>query len=117
CRRLLEAFLGFKAPAQLGHLRQQVDTAAGGAVDEVTLTRVYQFLNHHSHFEEADTTKPVARPEAVEMLHVVLEFMKAVDGEHFSAMCEAVGVDGAFVRDVARDVDPVASVGPFRGTT
>lgn len=117
CRRLLEAFLGFKAPAQLGHLRQQVDTAAGGSVDEATRTRVYQFLNHHSHFEEADTTKPVARPEAVEMLHVALEFMKAVDGEHLSAMCEAVGVDGAFIRTVVRDVAPAASVGPFRGTT
>src|SRR5664280_149891 len=76
CRRLLEGFLGFKAPADLGNLYRQLDEAGGSVVPKAAKERIRRFLDHYSHFEEANTTKPVERPEAVEMLHVVLEYMK-----------------------------------------
>lgn len=97
CRRLLEGFLGFKYPVLLGNLHAQIMKASEGTVSEAARARVLRFAHTYSHNQEADTTLPVARPEAVEMLHVVLEFMKMVDQAHFDAMCEAVDVSSAFL--------------------
>ena len=94
CRRLLEGFLGFKYPALLGNLHEQIMKASDGILNEAMRARVLRFAHAYSHNQEADTTVPVARPEAVEMLHVVLEFMKIIDKSHFDAMCEAVGIEG-----------------------
>lgn len=101
CRRLLEGFLGFKYPALLGNLHQQIMKASDGMVGEAMRARVLRFAHAYSHNQEADTTLPVARPEAVEMLHVVLEFMQIIDRGHFDAMCEAVDVSGDFVAGAA----------------
>jgi wobble nucleotide-excising tRNase len=100
CRRLLEGFLGFKYPALLGNLHGQIMKASDGTVSEAMRARVLRFAHAYSHNQEADTTAPVARPEAVEMLHVVLEFMKIIDQSHFEAMCEAIGVGGDFLISV-----------------
>jgi wobble nucleotide-excising tRNase len=97
CRRLLEGFLGFKYPVLLGNLHAQITKASDGTVSEAMRARVLRFANAYSHNQEADTTMPVARPEAIEMLHVVLEFIKIIDQDHFDAMCEAVGVDNSFL--------------------
>jgi wobble nucleotide-excising tRNase len=97
CRRLLEGFLGFKYPALLGNLHAQIMRASEGTVSEAMRARVLRFAHAYSHNQEADTTLPVARPEAVEMLHVVLEFMEVIDKAHFDAMCEAIGVSSAFL--------------------
>jgi wobble nucleotide-excising tRNase len=101
CRRLLEGFLGFKYPALLGNLHAQIMKASEGIVSEAMRARVLRFAHAYSHNQEADTTMPIARPEAVEMLHVVLEFMKIIDQNHFDAMCEAVGVDDSFLMQAA----------------
>jgi len=105
CRRLLEGFLGFKYPALLGNLHEQIMKASDGMVSEAMRARVLRFAHAYSHNQEADTTVPVARPEGVEMLHVVLEFMKIIDQSHFDAMCEAVGVERDFLIEVAGERD------------
>jgi wobble nucleotide-excising tRNase len=97
CRRLLEGFLGFKYPSLLGNLHAQIMRASDSSISEAMRARVLRFAHAYSHNQEADTTLPVARPEAVEMLHVVLEFMRVIDHEHFDAMCDAVGVDSGFL--------------------
>jgi wobble nucleotide-excising tRNase len=95
CRRLLEGFLGFKAPEKMGNLHYQVMQTGGSAVSRAARTRILRFVQAYSHNQEANTTVPVGRPEAVEILNAVLEFMKEVDPQHFDAMCEAVGVEKA----------------------
>lgn len=97
CRRLLEGFLGFKYPALLGNLHGQIMKASDGIISEAMRARVLRFAHAYSHNQEADTTIPVARPEAVDMLHVVLEFMEIIDKSHFQAMCEAVDVKSDFL--------------------
>jgi wobble nucleotide-excising tRNase len=95
CRRLLEGFLGFKAPEKMGNLHYQVMHTGGGTVSRAVRTRILRFVQAYSHNQEANTTVPVGRPEAVEILNAVLEFMKEVDPQHFDGMCEAVGVEKA----------------------
>lgn len=97
CRRLLEGFLGFKYPDLLGNLHDQIMELADDSVSEAMRARVLRFVHAYSHNESADTTASSARPESVEMLGIVLEFIKAVDGHHFDAMCRAVHVDGGLV--------------------
>ncbi|MGD0876235.1 MAG: AAA family ATPase [Acidimicrobiales bacterium] len=93
CRRLLEGFLGFKSPAKVGNLHDQVKDVGDKVVAIPMSTRIYRFIQAYSHNQEADTTRPVGRPEAVEILNTVLEFMREVDRDHFIAMCEAVSID------------------------
>jgi len=97
CRRLLEGFLGFKYPADLGNLHSQVMKASDGVLPEATRARVLRFVHAYSHNPEADITVSIARPESVAMLTIVLQFMRSVDPEHFAAMCEAVHVDASFL--------------------
>jgi wobble nucleotide-excising tRNase len=102
CRRLLEGFLGFKYPDLLGNLHNQIMEIDDTSVGEAMRSRVLRFVHVYSHNETADTTASSARPESVEMLGIVLEFIKTVDPSHFEAMCRAVHVDGGLVGQVAR---------------
>lgn len=111
CRRLLESFLGFKTPDLLGSLRQQVSTAGDGTVDDVTRSRVHQFLGRHSHLESADVTAPLDGAEGVQMLLVVLKYIHDVDPTHFSKMCTAVSVDEALLTSAFPRVAE-SSIGP-----
>jgi wobble nucleotide-excising tRNase len=95
CRRLLEAFLGFKAPEKMGNLHDQVMDTGSGTVSKAARTRILRFLHAYSHNQEANITAPVARPESVEIVSSVMEFMNKVDHSHFNSMCIAVGVDPA----------------------
>ena len=105
CRRLLEAFLGFKAPAQVGNLHDQIMETGGNSVSKPVRTRMLRFLHAYSHNEEADVSKPAGRPEAVRMLGVVMEFMRAIDSEHVDEMCKAVDIDPSDLDGVVADED------------
>ena len=74
-------------------LHDQVKDVGDKVVVIPMSTRIYRFIQAYSHNQEADTTRPVGRPEAVEILNTVLEFMREVDLDHFIAMCEAVSID------------------------
>jgi wobble nucleotide-excising tRNase len=102
CRRLLEGFLGFKYPDLLGNLHDQIMEIGDDSVSEAMRSRVLRFVHAYSHNESADTTASSARPESVEMLGIVLEFIKTVDPLHFEAMCRAVHVDGGLVGQAAQ---------------
>jgi hypothetical protein len=72
------------------------------SVSEAMRSRVLRFVHAYSHNESADTTASSARPKSIEMLGIVLEFIKTVDPLHFEAMCRAVHVDGGLVGQVAQ---------------
>lgn len=103
CRRLLEAFLGFKAPASVGNLHDQILETGGSAVSQAVRTRMLRFVHAYSHNEEADISKPAGRPEAVKILEVVFEFMRSIDAEHVKEMCKAVNIDPSDLDGVIED--------------
>lgn len=90
CRRLLEAFLAFRHPAGVGSLSEQVREIKPEVVAKEVRTRVLRFVHMYSHNEEADISKPIGRPETLENVRSVLDFMKAIDKEHFEGMCAAL---------------------------
>lgn len=105
CRRLLEAFMAFRQPSGVGNLSEQVRQVAPDAVTTDVRTRALRFVHTYSHNEEADVSQPVARPETLDNVRAVLEFMKAVDPGHFEGMRAALEVgDGG----IANTEDVVA---------
>jgi wobble nucleotide-excising tRNase len=92
CRRLLEAFLAFRQPGGVGNLSEQVRQVAPDAVTADVRTRALRFVHTYSHNEEADVSQPIARPETLDNVRAVLEFMKAVDLDHFEGMRAALEV-------------------------
>ncbi len=111
CRRLLEAFLGFKAPDLMGNLHDQVmKTSKGKVVHRPTRSRILRFLQSNSHMQEGDTTRPVGRPESIQILNAVFEFIKEIDRSHFESMCRAVDIaasdlEAAVVQESTEDED------------
>lgn len=93
CRRLLEGFLGFKYPSNVGDFFGLLNAASEDIEDPVTRNRLHTFLNEYSHYEEGDTTKPINRPEAISVLKAVFELMNEVDPDHYTKMCEALKID------------------------
>lgn len=91
-RRLLEMFLGFKAPASLGKVSKQMEKV-GDATDSVTRERIIRFLGDHAHGTFTGSEATTDGAEGIAMLFVVLKFIHDVDPDHFVAMCEAVAVD------------------------
>jgi wobble nucleotide-excising tRNase len=89
CRRMLESFLSFRYPAQVGNFTSQMEAASKRIDDPDFGVRVTQFLHGSSHNEEPDTQRRSRRQEAVTMLSTVMRFMHAVDEEHFKEMCKA----------------------------
>ena len=92
CRRLLEAFLAFRYPAGVGNLTEQMRAVAPETVSREVRTRALRFVHTYSHNEEADVSQAAPRPETLENVRAVLEFMKAIDLEHFDGMCQALEV-------------------------
>ena len=97
CRRLLEIFLAFRHPAAVENLSEQVLRASPDAVDSDIRTRVLRFVHAYSHSEEAEIARPVSRPETLANVRAVLDFMQAIDKDHFDGMCQAP--------EIARPVD------------
>ena len=94
-RKLLEGFLSFRTPANMGKLHESVRAAidARPGLDDSVRTMVVRYAHANSHLEEADLTKPLEPNESVPFLHALFTFMDHVDSEHFTSMCEALGHD------------------------
>ncbi|NMR30693.1 AAA family ATPase [Crystallibacter degradans] len=101
CRRLLEGFLSFKFPAQMGDFRVQMQMAIDAMDDGLTRQRMVNYLHQYSHQERVETTRGVNRPEAVLILHAVFELIQNQDAKHFTQMCEALGLDSHLLVDNA----------------
>jgi wobble nucleotide-excising tRNase len=88
-RRLLEAFLAFRQPARSGELWQKLQDAE---FDEVKKVRILRLLHTHSHGDTV--SEPVHDPsllaETGSVLKDLLEFIKAQDPGHYSAMVDLV---------------------------
>lgn len=94
-RKLLEGFLSFRTPANMGKLHNSVRAAldAHPGLDDSVRTMVVRYAHANSHLEEADPTKPLEPSESVPFLHALFTFMDHVDSEHFTSMCQALGHD------------------------
>jgi wobble nucleotide-excising tRNase len=92
CRRLLEGFLSFKYPEKIGDFRALVEAAIGATDNSVTRTRIVAYLHQYSHNEEGDISRPVARPESINILSAVFELIRIVDGDHYEKMCSTLRV-------------------------
>lgn len=93
-RRLLESFLAFRLPVQMGDFEGSMRIAfEQHQIEQPIRQRLVRFLHQSSHSEEADISRAVDMPEAVIVLESVFRFIAAVDRDHFEQMCAAVGVD------------------------
>lgn len=93
CRRLLEGFLSFRFPENMGDFRVQMQIALDALDHGLTRQRLVTYLHQHSHQERVETTRGVNRPEAVLILHAVFELIRNEDKEHFIAMCAALNLN------------------------
>lgn len=94
-RKLLEGFLSFRSPSNMGDLRESVRAALKKrpGLDVSVRTMVVRYAHANSHLEEADLTKPLDPSEAVSFLRALFTFMEHVDEDHFRSMCEALGYE------------------------
>lgn len=88
-RRLLEAFLKFRIPAESGELSNRLKHIQ---FDEAKKTRILRFANSYSHassFGDVDH-EPSLLGEAKSVLLDLLELMKAEDPKHYESMVTLV---------------------------
>lgn len=99
-RRLLESFLAFKRPATMGNFESSV-TAAMDGVDEAVRIRMIKFLHRFSHNEQGDVDASIRPEESLPVLASVFSLIHSRDKEHFDETCTSLGLDGAFLLQIA----------------
>lgn len=84
-RRVLEAFLAFKQPDKTGKLYQQLQAID---FDSKKKTRIFRFLHTFSHkeFVSEGSHEPHILAEGPKVMQDLLDFIKAVDEEHYLSM-------------------------------
>lgn len=92
-RRVLETFASYKAPHRPNFL-QQLEVLVQAEVGE-PYRDVYDFCNRFSHGEGRESVELLDVRAVHGQIRRCMEFLRAVDGEHFVNMCKAVGVDPA----------------------
>lgn len=94
-RRVLEVFASYKAPHRSDFLQQLealVDTQEGEPYRDV-----YDFCNRFSHGEGSESVDVLDGRAVRGQLRRSMEFLRAVDGEHFERMCTATGTSPAIL--------------------
>jgi wobble nucleotide-excising tRNase len=92
-RRILEVFASYKAPHRTDFLQQLevlVKTQEGEPYRDV-----YDFCNRFSHGEGSESIDVLDARTVHEQIRRCMEFMRAVDPEHFERMCTATGTDSS----------------------
>ena len=92
-RRVLEVFASYKAP-HLGDFSQALE-AMVKEQDGEPYRDVYDFCNRYSHGEGSETVDVLDARAVHGQIRRCMEFLQAVDGEHFQRMCKATGADPA----------------------
>lgn len=90
-RRVLEIFSSYKAPHRTDfseQLRSLVEAQEGEPFRDV-----YDFCNRHSHGEGSESVDVLDARSVHAQLRRAMEFLKAVDEEHFRRMCQAAKID------------------------
>lgn len=88
-RRLLESFVSFHAPEItdfLGQLKKLAVDDRGGEYRDV-----YDFCNRFSHGEGRELQQSLDLRSTLQSVRRSLEFIKAVDENHYLSMCRATG--------------------------
>jgi wobble nucleotide-excising tRNase len=90
-RRVLEVFASYKAP----HLSDFLPAleAMVKEQDGEPYRDVYDFCNRYSHGEGSETVDVLDARAVHGQIRRCMEFLRAVDGEHFERMCKATGAD------------------------
>lgn len=92
-RRVLEVFSSYKAPHRTDFLQQLevlVETQDGEPFRDV-----YDFCNRFSHGEGNESIDVLDARAVHGHIRRCMEFLRAIDGEHFDRMCTATGSDPA----------------------
>ncbi len=92
-RRVLEVFASYKAP----HLSDFLPAleAMVKEQDGEPYRDVYDFCNRYSHGEGSETVDVLDARAVHSQIRRCMEFLRAVDREHFERMCKATGIDFA----------------------
>lgn len=90
-RRVLEVFASYKAP----HLSDFLPAleAMVKEQDGEPYRDVYDFCNRYSHGEGSETVDVLDARAVHSQIRRCMEFLRAVDREHFERMCKATGID------------------------
>lgn len=89
-RRVLESFAAYKAPHRPNFL-QQLETLVKADPEE-PYRDVYDFCNRFSHGEGNETVEVLDARVVHGQVRRCMEFLRAVDLEHFENMCNAVKI-------------------------
>lgn len=92
-RRVLEVFASYKAPHRTDFLQQLealVETQVGEPYRDV-----YDFCNRFSHGEGSESVDVLDARAVHGQIRRCMEFLRAIDSEHFERMCTATGSDPA----------------------
>lgn len=92
-RRMLEVFASYKAPHRSDFL-QQLEVLIGAQEGE-PYRDVYDFCNRFSHGEGNESIDVLDARAVHGQLRRCMEFLRAVDAEHFERMCTATGTNKA----------------------
>ncbi|WP_060916095.1 AAA family ATPase [Microbacterium oleivorans] len=90
-RRVLESFASYKAPHRPNFL-QQLESLVVADPDE-PYRDVFDFCNRFSHGEGSETVEVLDARAVHGQVRRCMEFLRAVDPDHFANMCKAVKVD------------------------
>ncbi|MDY0829629.1 AAA family ATPase [Microbacterium sp. BG28] len=88
-RRVLEVFASYKAPHRTDFLQQLeilVESQQGEPYRDV-----YDFCNRFSHGEGSESIDVLDARAVHGQIRRCMEFLRAIDGEHFERMCTATG--------------------------
>lgn len=89
-RRVLEVFASYKAPHRTDFL-QQLEILV--EAESEPFRDVYDFCNRFSHGEGSESIDVLDARAVHGQIRRCMEFLRAVDSEHYERMCIATGVD------------------------
>ena len=92
-RRVLEVFASYKAPHRTDFL-QQLEVLVEAQEGE-PYRDVYDFCNRFSHGEGSESVDVLDARVVYGQIRRCMEFLLAIDREHFERMCKATGADPA----------------------
>ena len=90
-RRVLEVFASYKAPHRTDFL-QQLEVLVKAQEGE-PFRDVYDFCNRFSHGEGSESIDVLDARAVYGHIRRCVEFLRAIDSEHFERMCTATGID------------------------
>jgi len=92
CRRLLEGFLSFRCPQNIGNFETQMRQVTDNLKDSAKRNYLVRFLHEYSHNEQCDPSKHIQLLETPKIIESIYSLIQELDPNHYSAMCEALHV-------------------------